>query len=381
MRSLRRWRSAACAAQVRRRLRVAHVSHLGAAKSPVLRRYGQPRSVATALHRPRRRLALVDAARPCRPAAVSDGAQPDRGGVARLISRRGISSRSRPPALQVSPGNEAHLHAFATEAIGPTGRARRSICTPRRNSPARSCWRPARQRIFELARVFRNRERGPLHHPEFTMLEWYRAGEPYEALMEDCAALLRARRRGGRRRRDSRWRGREADPFARAGAADRGRGVRALSPASTCWRRVDADGATDREALAAAARPGSASPADDTWSDMFSRVMVEKVEPQSRPRPRDDPLRISGRRGGAGAAEAARSARGRALRALCLRRRARQRLRRTDRPGRAAPPLRGRDGREGSASTASAIRSTRIFWPRWRRCRRPAASRSASTAW
>ena len=45
-------------------------------------------------------------------------------------------------------------------------------------------------RIFELARVWRNRERGPLHHPEFTMLEWYRAGEPYEALMADCAALL-----------------------------------------------------------------------------------------------------------------------------------------------------------------------------------------------
>ena len=32
------------------------------------------------------------------------------------------------------------------------------------------------RRIFEFARVFRNRERGALHHPEFTMLEWYRAG-------------------------------------------------------------------------------------------------------------------------------------------------------------------------------------------------------------
>ena len=49
-------------------------------------------------------------------------------------------------------------------------------------------------RIFDFARVFRNRERGALHAPEFTMLEWYRAGEPYEALMADCAALLPSRR-------------------------------------------------------------------------------------------------------------------------------------------------------------------------------------------
>ena len=48
--------------------------------------------------------------------------------------------------------------------------------------------------------MFRNRERGPLHHPEFTMLEWYRADEPYEALMEDCAAILaRAAKAAGSR--------------------------------------------------------------------------------------------------------------------------------------------------------------------------------------
>ena len=54
------------------------------------------------------------------------------------------------------------------------------------------------KRIVDFARVFRNRERGPCTIPEFTMLEWYRAGEPYEAVMADCAALLL--RRGGARR-------------------------------------------------------------------------------------------------------------------------------------------------------------------------------------
>ena len=45
-------------------------------------------------------------------------------------------------------------------------------------------------RIVDFARVFRNRERGDLHHPEFTMLEWYRAHEPYETLMDDSTGLL-----------------------------------------------------------------------------------------------------------------------------------------------------------------------------------------------
>ena len=69
------------------------------------------------------------------------------------------------------------------------------------------------RRIFEFARVFRNRERGALHHPEFTMLEWYRAGEPYEALMADCAGLLAAAAAAGRNRRQFTFRGRSADPL------------------------------------------------------------------------------------------------------------------------------------------------------------------------
>ncbi|TXM92454.1 EF-P lysine aminoacylase GenX, partial [Methylobacterium sp. WL122] len=93
--------------------------------------------------------------------------------------------------LQVSPGNEAHLSAFATEAIGGDGlRAPLYLHT----SPEFACKKllaAGESRLFSLGHVFRNRERGPLHHPEFTMLEWYRAAEPYAVLMADCADLLR----------------------------------------------------------------------------------------------------------------------------------------------------------------------------------------------
>ncbi len=181
-------------------------------------------------------------------------------------------------ALQVSPGNETHLHAFATDLIGP-GNERRPLYL--RTSPEFACKKllaAGETRIFDFARVFRNRERGALHHPEFTMLEWYRAGEPYEVLMDDCVALMRAAAEAAGTTTFA-FRGRNADPFAApekitlAEAFDRFAGVDLLG--------TIASGEGDRERLAAGARSaGVAITADDTWGDIFSRILAEKIEPR-----------------------------------------------------------------------------------------------------
>ncbi|MER9226119.1 EF-P lysine aminoacylase EpmA [Mesorhizobium sp. M0664] len=181
-------------------------------------------------------------------------------------------------ALQVSPGNEAHLSAFATEAIGPDGQRQPLYL---HTSPEFACKKllaAGEERIFSLGAVWRNRERGPLHHPEFTMLEWYRVGETYESLMRDCAELVALAAERAAAKRFS-FRGREADPFA---------GPERLSVAEAFMRHagidllatVAADGNTDRAGLhAALVQAGLRTAPDDNWADLFSRVMVEKIEP------------------------------------------------------------------------------------------------------
>lgn len=178
--------------------------------------------------------------------------------------------------LQVSPGNETHLHAFATEQIGSDLSRRRLYL---HTSPEFACKKllaAGERRIFSFAHTFRNRERGRLHHPEFTMLEWYRAGAPYAAVMRDCADFVRiAADCAGVR--TLRYAGCECPTDATP---------ETLSVEQAMSTRLGIDllatlrgGVEDRDALAQAAEAaGVPVAADDTWSDIFSRLIVE-IEP------------------------------------------------------------------------------------------------------
>jgi elongation factor P--(R)-beta-lysine ligase len=175
-------------------------------------------------------------------------------------------------ALQVSGGNETHLTAFATEMIGQDGeRSRLYLHT----SPEFACKKllaAGEERIFTLARVFRNRERSALHHPEFTMLEWYRAGEPTLRIFEDCAGLMaEAARAAGTS--DFTWRGRICDPYAEPQ-------IVTVCEAFATHASLDLEKLLgDRDGLAkAAARDGVRVAEDDTWSDLFSKILSEKIE-------------------------------------------------------------------------------------------------------
>ncbi len=188
------------------------------------------------------------------------------------------------PALQVSPGMEVHLKAFATELEEPFGQARRRLYL--HTSPEfamKKLLAAGEPRLFQFARVYRNGERAPTHHPEFTMLEWYRAGAAWPDLVGDCEGILRAALAavppalsGGALR----WRGGAADPaapFERISVAEafaRHAGIDLHATAPDPLR-------PDAAALAAAARRiGVAAQPHDTWEDVFFKIFLDRVEPK-----------------------------------------------------------------------------------------------------
>jgi len=184
-----------------------------------------------------------------------------------------------PCALQVSPGNEAHLHAFGCDAIGNDGAVRRMYLHTSPEFAMKKLLAAGETRIFALSHVWRNRERGARHSPEFVMLEWYRVGEGYGVLIDDCAAIVAgaARAAGAAvlRRGEA-----VCDPFAppeRVSVAD----AFARHAEIDLLATMDAEGVPDRDALAAqVATAGMRVDEADTWADLLSAVLVQRVEPQ-----------------------------------------------------------------------------------------------------
>ncbi|MFD1627843.1 EF-P lysine aminoacylase EpmA [Azospirillum griseum] len=183
------------------------------------------------------------------------------------------------PALQVSPGMEPHLLAFSTELQGPNPDDRRRLYL--HTSPEFAMKKllvAGLPRLWQLAHVYRNGERSGTHSPEFSMLEWYRAGEGYHRLIDDCRDLVRAAAHAAGRERFS-FRGLACDPFADWR-------ILTVPDAFQEYAGVDLmatyDGSHDPDpgALAAeATRIGIIPHAGDRWEDIVFRILFERIEP------------------------------------------------------------------------------------------------------
>lgn len=183
------------------------------------------------------------------------------------------------PTLQVSPGLEPHLQAFETALLRPDGSALQRFL---HTSPEFACKKllaAGEARLFTLPRVFRNGERAATHHPEFTLLEWYRAEPEMERLFEDCEGLLRATAKAAGVKLLY-WQGQAVDPFQ---AFDR------LTVGEAFQRYADIDlfasladpAAPDAAVLRRAARDQGIRVADDdSWADLVTKIMLDRIEPR-----------------------------------------------------------------------------------------------------
>ena len=177
------------------------------------------------------------------------------------------------PCLVPVPGMEVHLRAFRSEYLPHLGQGERRTLWLR-TSPELALKRllvAGAGPVFEFARVWRNGEQGPRHAPEFTMLEWYRPGLTLAGLMDETEDFVRA--------------------VCPAIVAHDGLATNLALPferitmqdAFARWcGGIDILG-TEGDAArlhAAAARIGAAPRTNESWEDLFFRLLLERVEPR-----------------------------------------------------------------------------------------------------
>jgi len=182
------------------------------------------------------------------------------------------------PALQVSPGMEPHIMALSTEVKEPLGGSQRLYLHTSPEFAMKKLLVAGVKQLFQIAHVWRDGERTQTHSPEFTMLEWYRAGADYTRLMEDCSHLLAACASAagtGRLKRGER----RCDPFAAPKRLTVAGAFRQYCDVDLLATTPDPD-QPSRDLLAAEARRiGSFVSDNDSWEDIFFRLMMERVEP------------------------------------------------------------------------------------------------------
>ena len=191
----------------------------------------------------------------------------------RFFDRRGYTEVET-PALQVSPGLEPHLSAFETYALTPAGDRFPLYLHTSPEYAMKKLLAAGMERIWQLARAFRNGERSATHHPEFAMLEWYRAGAGWRDIAEETVDLVRDLV-GSK----VSWQGETCDVsrpwhFLSVETAFQTHAGINLREASGDYRAPDVEGLRS-----AAAGIGVRTAASDSWEDVYFRIFLERIEP------------------------------------------------------------------------------------------------------
>ncbi len=179
-----------------------------------------------------------------------------------------------PPALVPLPGMEPHLVPFSSDLLDQKAERRRFFLHTSPEYALKKLLSAGLERIYALGHVFRNGEVSSTHNPEFTLLEWYRAGADYRVLMEECERLfLHLLKKLGLGPRIS-YQGGPLDltpPWPRIPVAEAVRSHAGVDLEACC---------TVEELVAIARRKGYEEvSARWPWEDVFYRIFLQEVEP------------------------------------------------------------------------------------------------------
>jgi lysyl-tRNA synthetase class 2 len=182
-----------------------------------------------------------------------------------FFAARGATEVETPYAVR-APGEEVHLQAFATERLSPTGAREKLWLNTSPEFAMKRLLVAGAGPIFQLARVWRNGEHSDLHAPEFTMLEWYRPGADFAALLAETESFLRA----------------VLPPVVSCrGITTSLAHFQRLTMQEAFARYAGADLlGTLEDAAALAASAGATRRPGETWEDLFFRLLLERIEPQ-----------------------------------------------------------------------------------------------------
>ena len=182
-----------------------------------------------------------------------------------FFAARGYLEVETPYAVPV-PGEEVHLRAFATRRDYPDGHAEPLWLHTSPEFAMKRLLVGGSGPIFQFARVWRNGEASATHAPEFTMLEWYRPGADMDGLIEETTAMLRDVL---------------PEQVSARGVTTSLTRTERLTVAEAFDRYVGADVlGTEGDAAALAAQAGIRPREDETWEDLFFRLLLERIEPQ-----------------------------------------------------------------------------------------------------
>ena len=164
------------------------------------------------------------------------------------------------PYLVPSPGMEEHLFAFETEIKEGILKAKRYLPT----SPEFHLKKLLSQdflKIYEIKTCFRNEECSQTHQPEFNLLEWYRAFSCLDKIMQDLEELVEKLIESFEQKKEKVHRLSVREAFQEFCSFE-------LSPETS-----------KEDLIKCLNKEGIYHNTDETWDDLFFRLMLERVEP------------------------------------------------------------------------------------------------------